>query len=234
MAGQHRTGRRRPGRLLSRGAPRPGRDARLHLDARRSGDRPARGVRPHRLGAALVGHHGEPEPVRRRGRRRGRRRCRRAPVPVRPPRRRVDARRRTRSVACAGGGLEPTRGRQAPLVVTFHAPGQSGEQVRLVRHRANGRHSSPCGEAHRPVGDPRRPGHLRFEARLKPGRYDARLTSTGGRTLSHTPFWVYTRGSHATVDHVATNTGSGSRSRWTGLVHPAWVWTGSASSAAIA
>jgi endonuclease/exonuclease/phosphatase family metal-dependent hydrolase len=85
-----------------------------------------------------------------------------------------------------------------PLAVTFHAPGHPGEKVRLVRHRAGRTHavrSKPTGPAG--IHD----GKVVFSTkRLRPGRYEARLRSGDGRTLSRTRFWVYTRGSKATVE----------------------------------
>jgi endonuclease/exonuclease/phosphatase family metal-dependent hydrolase len=88
--------------------------------------------------------------------------------------------------------------KKQPLTVTFHAPGQPGELVWLVRHRPSGRthlvRSKPTGQTG--VRD----GKVAFSTkRLLPGRYDARLKSADGRTLSRTPFWVYSRHSHATV-----------------------------------
>jgi endonuclease/exonuclease/phosphatase family metal-dependent hydrolase len=84
-----------------------------------------------------------------------------------------------------------------PLAVTFHAPGHPGEKVRLVRHRAGRAHavrSKPTGPAG--IHD----GKVVFSTkRLRPGRYEARLRSVDGRTLSRTRFWVYPRGSKATV-----------------------------------
>jgi len=85
------------------------------------------------------------------------------------------------------------------LAVTFHAPGQPGEHVRLVRHRSHGRTHAVRSKPTGPSGT--HDGTVTFGSkRLKPGRYDARLKSAGGKTLSHTAFWVYTRGSHATVE----------------------------------
>jgi endonuclease/exonuclease/phosphatase family metal-dependent hydrolase len=85
-----------------------------------------------------------------------------------------------------------------PLAVAFHAPGQPGEQVRLVRHR-------PSGHKHLVASKPTGPagvhdGQVAFSTRhLKPGRYDADLSSGDGRTLSRTPFWVYASHGKATV-----------------------------------
>jgi endonuclease/exonuclease/phosphatase family metal-dependent hydrolase len=86
-----------------------------------------------------------------------------------------------------------------PLAVTFHAPGRQGEQIQLVRHRSPGRthvvRSKPTGLAG--IHD----GTVTFSSRrLAQGRYDVLLKSAGGRTISLTPFWVYTRGSQATVE----------------------------------
>jgi hypothetical protein len=102
-----------------------------------------------------------------------------------------------------------------PLTVTFHAPGQPGERIRLVRHRPSGGTrlvaSKPTGPAG--VAD----GQLVFSRHLKPGRYDAKLLSGTGRTLSQTPFWVYRPGSHATVTTSRSSYAVGKpiRIRWT-------------------
>jgi endonuclease/exonuclease/phosphatase family metal-dependent hydrolase len=84
-----------------------------------------------------------------------------------------------------------------PITVTFHAPGHSGEQVRLVRHRLSGGRHVVAAKSTAPAGAV--DGQLVFSRHLKPGRYDAELRSAGGRTLSSTAFWVYRPGSHATV-----------------------------------
>jgi endonuclease/exonuclease/phosphatase family metal-dependent hydrolase len=85
-----------------------------------------------------------------------------------------------------------------PLTVTFHAPGQSGERVRLVRHRPSGHKHVVTSKLTGPAGV--RDGDVVFSTRhLRPGRYDVALRSRGARTLSQTPFWVYRPGSHATV-----------------------------------
>jgi hypothetical protein len=119
------------------------------------------------------------------------------------------------------------------LAVTFHAPGQPGEQVRLVRHRSHGRTHAVRSKPTGPSGDPRR--HVTFGSkRLKPGRYDARLKSAGGKRCRTQRSGSTREAATPRSNHVGRSSGSASRSRCTGLVHPAWVWTGSASSAAIA
>ena len=76
-------------RLVPRDPSRPDRGAGLHVDARRPGGGPARGVRPDRLGAAHGAGADDRQPDRRRA---GWARCRRRgrAVAVRPPRRGVD------------------------------------------------------------------------------------------------------------------------------------------------
>ena len=102
-----------------------------------------------------------------------------------------------------------------PLTVTFHAPGQPGEHIRLVRHRpgpnhvARSRSTGPAGT---------RDGKVVFKTtHLTRGRYDAKLKSADGRTLSRTAFWVYTRDSHATVttSRRTYRVGQPIRVRWT-------------------
>jgi endonuclease/exonuclease/phosphatase family metal-dependent hydrolase len=85
-----------------------------------------------------------------------------------------------------------------PLTVTFHAPGGTGERVRLVRHRRSGHRHVVASKPTGPAGV--RDGQVVFATRnLKPGRYDVKLRSGDGRTLSRTPLWVYRPSSHATV-----------------------------------
>ena len=63
--------------------PRSRRQPRVHLDARRAGERPggSRGLRPHRLGARVGRCDDDRQPDRRRGRRARCRRCRSTPYP---------------------------------------------------------------------------------------------------------------------------------------------------------
>jgi hypothetical protein len=85
-----------------------------------------------------------------------------------------------------------------PLAVRFHAPGQPGERVRLLRHRLSGHTHAVASQPTGPAGI--RDGDVAFSTRhLKPGRYDVALRSGDGRTLSRTPVWVYAPHTRATV-----------------------------------
>jgi endonuclease/exonuclease/phosphatase family metal-dependent hydrolase len=102
-----------------------------------------------------------------------------------------------------------------PIAVTFHAPGHAGEQVRLVRHRPSGGRHVVASKSTGPAGVV--DGQLVFSRRLKPGRYDAKLRSADGRTLSSAAFWVYRPGSHATVstNHRSYAVGQPIKIHWT-------------------
>ena len=107
-------GRGLPG-SLPRGPPRPGRQARVHLDSGRRRVRPERRARPHRLGARRGARADARERDRRRARRAGRRH-RDLAVPDRPSRGRLHVRGQARRGACARrAGDTPPGDRPEPV-----------------------------------------------------------------------------------------------------------------------
>ncbi|MGC4111998.1 MAG: endonuclease/exonuclease/phosphatase family protein [Nocardioides sp.] len=98
------------------------------------------------------------------------------------------------------------------LHVRFHAHGQPGESVGLVR--AGSRHLV------RPQGTrSRRDGVVRLDTRgLRPGRYDVVLRDSGtDRTEAKAPVWVYPPGSHSRIstDRRTYRVGQRIRVHWT-------------------
>ena len=112
-------------------APRPGRQAWVHLDLGRPRGRRERGARPHRLGLGRrPGPRGQEPDPRREGR--ARRGHRRRPVSDRPPRGRLHlpVKPGRPPVFVAVESRRLTIGKR--LSVVFHAPGRKGEHVAIV------------------------------------------------------------------------------------------------------
>jgi hypothetical protein len=219
MAREQGAGRRRAGRLLPRGASRPGCHPRIHLDAGRTGDRPARDLRPHRLGAALgrstasssrlVSEVGGAD----------------VDVAVTPPYPTdhrgvvstldVSLARSPVLVAVSTRRVATSR----PLAVTFHAPGQAGERIRLVRHRPSGHKHLVAAKPTGPAGV--RDGGVVFSTRhLRPGRYDVTLGSGHAARCRGRPSGSTARTATRRSRQVGAAIASGARSGSAGRAHP--------------
>jgi endonuclease/exonuclease/phosphatase family protein len=111
-----------------------------------------------------------------------------------------------------------------PLVVRFHARGQAGERVVLVR--AGG--SVGSAVASKSTGGAV-DGSLDFATgSLAPGAYEAVLVSQGGSAIARSPFWLYEPGSVATVSTSTSRYQVGERIRvsWTQAPGMKWDWLG--------